>query len=346
MGLATPGWHPPAAASETVAVIIPAYNAEQTIGDTLLSVRAQSWTALDIVVVDDGSTDATVAIARRHAAADHRVQVIAQPNAGVAHARNRGIAATASRYIAPVDADDLWSRDKIELQMAAVARHGGEPGLVYTWFCVIDEDNRITRRESRGRSEGNVLAELCRFNFVGTGSNALMLRSAVEAAGCYDSSLRRRGAEGSEDYRLYLAIAEHHEFVAVRDYLTGYRELPGNMSSNAARMVRSRDICANDLVVRHPELRPAADEGHIRFMRFMMARSLREGDAGQAARLLGRMFRADPRVAALSFAELVRQRWHRRRHSADLKKERPLFPIGNPDTDGPMPALSPQGPVV
>src|SRR5260221_13860612 len=90
---------------ELVSVIIPAYNAQATLDETLNSVRSQTHRNLEIVVVDDGSTDDTAIVAQRHSAVDSRVHIIRQDNAGVAAARNAGIAATSGRYVAPIDAD-------------------------------------------------------------------------------------------------------------------------------------------------------------------------------------------------------------------------------------------------
>ncbi|MET0379015.1 MAG: glycosyltransferase family A protein, partial [Spongiibacteraceae bacterium] len=86
-----------------VTVIVPAYNAEKTIGETLISIRAQTYSQLEILVVDDGSTDATVSIAQSHADADARVRLILQENSGVAAARNRGIMEASCDYVAPTD---------------------------------------------------------------------------------------------------------------------------------------------------------------------------------------------------------------------------------------------------
>src|SRR5579863_7666011 len=94
---------------ELVTVVIPAYNAAHTIDETLRSARYQTHRNLEILVVDDGSKDATPEVVARHAVIDARIRLIVQENAGVAAARNRGIAEAKSDLIAPLDADDLWA---------------------------------------------------------------------------------------------------------------------------------------------------------------------------------------------------------------------------------------------
>ena len=98
-----------------IAVIIPAYNSARYLGETLESVAWQTLQPAEVIVVDDGSTDCTAAIA----ASFPGVRVVAQENAGPSVARNVGVAAAASPVIAFLDADDIWLPDKLELQMAA-----------------------------------------------------------------------------------------------------------------------------------------------------------------------------------------------------------------------------------
>lgn len=304
---------PQATDEELVSVVIPAYNAQATLDDTLNSVRSQTHRNLEIVVVDDGSTDDTAIIAQRHSAVDPRVRVIRQDNAGVAAARNAGIAATSGRYVAPIDADDLWAPSKIARQLLAAAKDQGKVGLVYSWFAVIDQDNGVLRLEDGADAEGAVLRQLLLGNFVGNGSSALILRSAIEFAGFYDVALRASGCEGAEDYKMYLEIAEQYQFAIVPDYLTGYREYSGNMSSDVARMVRSRDVCVDEFAIRHPELRDAIENGRTGFLRVMIIRSVRERQFVVAARLFATMLRRNPLGAAHAVIETVKNRVIRRR---------------------------------
>src|SRR4051812_8060223 len=98
----------------TVSVIIPAYNAEAFVGRTLASLRAQSFTDFEAIVVDDGSKDATAAVVQAVVEADPRFRLIRQANGGVAVARNRALAEVRGRYVANLDADDLWRPQFLE----------------------------------------------------------------------------------------------------------------------------------------------------------------------------------------------------------------------------------------
>lgn len=286
-------------ASSTVSVVIPAYNASRTLGETLRSAMAQTHAELEILVVDDGSTDETVQVAEELAALDGRIRLLRQANAGVAAARNAGIAASSGEFIAPLDADDLWHPAKIERQLGMFREGGDRIGLVYSWFALIDRHSRVVQLRHKPRQQGNVLAALAYRNFIGNGSSALIRRSAFDCTGGYDPSLRTRGGQGCEDWKLYFEIAERHHFGVVPEPLTGYRDLPDNMSSDVLQMLRSRDLCTADLLPRHPELAKAFRSGRNRLSRLLFHRAVRRGRVDEVARLARSIARHDPAFFAL-----------------------------------------------
>ena len=279
---------------ELVSVIVPAYNAAAWIDMTLRSVRAQTHSNLEIIVVDDGSTDATAAVVESHVAEDPRITLLRTKNGGVAAARNLALTAAKGRYFAPVDADDLWHRDKIALQLAAIRGSEETVGLAYCWYVIINGKNEVISRSSRGRASGRVLKAMCNHNLVGNGSAPLILRQAALDVGGFDPSLRARGAQGCEDYKLYFQIAETYSFALVRDYLVGYRIHAAGMSRDNDRMIRSRELVTAELVSRHPEFRWAIQWGNVRVKRFRAAETLRSGQYAAAFSLLGSMIKDSP----------------------------------------------------
>ena len=113
-----------------VSVVIPAYNGAQFIGNALESVLSQSLPADEIIVVNDGSEDATAEVLQAYA---HQIQIIEQPNLGVAAARNRGLAAAQGELIAFLDQDDLLLPDKLKLQVDCLAQHP-TVGMLHSGF--------------------------------------------------------------------------------------------------------------------------------------------------------------------------------------------------------------------
>jgi glycosyltransferase involved in cell wall biosynthesis len=295
---------------ELVTVVVPAYNAAATIRRTLKSVQKQTHRNLEILVVDDGSTDATRAIVEKLGQADPRIRLVPLSNSGVAAARNMGIVQAKGRFIAPIDADDLWRSDKIALQLRAFRDGGEQIGLVYTWYKIIDEADRVIVAKPTPPVEGDLLQAIAIRNIVGNGSSVMFRREIALAVGGYDATLRRRDAQGCEDWKLYFQIAERHEFALVPAFLTGYRQLRGNMSSNVMRMLRSRDLCMDEFTLRHPELRRRFHQSRNILMRFMLHRSLRDARPGAALQLARAMLVHDRVFALATLATLpVKAAW-------------------------------------
>jgi glycosyltransferase involved in cell wall biosynthesis len=240
---------------ELVSVIVPAYNAAATLSETLASALAQSYKNLEVIVVDDGSADATAEIAAFFAERDSRVRLLRQSNAGVAAARNLAIVQAHGNYVAPLDADDLWHPEKIASQIATLRRGGPRVGVVYCWRRLIDVAGRVITEVRRPYPhEGNVLAAVLLGNIPGNGSVPLIRRACLLEIGGFDTSLRDQGAQGCEDLRLYLQLAERCDFALVPRFLVGYRATPRNMSSDPRRISRSEAIVLKEARRRHPEL--------------------------------------------------------------------------------------------
>ncbi|EGE57512.1 putative glycosyltransferase protein [Rhizobium etli CNPAF512] len=275
----------PTAAPPLITVVIPAYNAEKTLLETLQSVSNQSYDKLEILVVDDGSRDGTFALASDYSLIDRRVRVLRQANGGVARARNYGIGEARGVYVAPVDADDIWHPEKIERQFQALAKFPDGQGVAYNWYAAIDENGVIFGHSRPVLHEGNIFEPLLRENFIGNGSTPLMPRAEVLRCGGYDASLRDSGAEGCEDLKLYLALAESLPFALVRDFLTGYRFTRGNMSSNAYRMLKSHALVMAPIIERYPHLRRDIHTAKFHTTHWYFSKALTNRDYAQLKKL-------------------------------------------------------------
>src|SRR5206468_8646268 len=192
-----------------VSVIVPAWNAQDTLLETLESAAAQTHRNLEILIVDDGSTDRTAEIATEFCASDPRARLIRQDNRGVAAARNRAIDAAQGEYIAPLDADDLWQPEKIARQLGTFAQGPPSVGLVYCWYRMIDGEGEVTEPPWAPVMEGSVFREHLKLNF-GTGSSPLIRRGALGDLR-YDPALQQAGNQGCEDWLLQLRIAAEHD---------------------------------------------------------------------------------------------------------------------------------------
>jgi glycosyltransferase involved in cell wall biosynthesis len=221
-----------------VSVIVPAFDAATKIRQTLDAALAQTYQEIEVIVVDDGSSDATSTIVEQLVARDARIHLIQQRNAGVGAARNTAIRIARGKYIAPLDADDFWFPEKLEKQVVCMEQSGYETGLVYCWSASTDNQGGLVSSCSH-TVEGRLRRALILRNVVGNGSVPLIRTSAFKRVGLYLTRAEQGGAQGCEDWDLYLRIAENFEIRAVPEYLLAYRQAGSSMSANAETMAAS-----------------------------------------------------------------------------------------------------------
>jgi glycosyltransferase involved in cell wall biosynthesis len=283
-----------------VSVIVPAYNAAGTIERTVTSALQQTYSNLEVLVVDDGSRDETATLVRRMAAKDQRIKLLQKPNGGLVSARNHGIAHAQGDFIAPLDADDLWHPEKLRKQVAAMR---DEVGLVYCWSRTIDRQDRVLFDLAPCMLRGNVYAALIIKNFLHSGA-PLVRRACIDRVGGYDATLATRGADCCEDLKFNLDVAERYDFEVVPEFLSAYRLHPGTMSRDLDAMLRSHKIVVADVRARHPELpdklfRWANAHQHLEFGLVHLG----EGHALVGSRLLVAALLEDP-IDTLRFGAL------------------------------------------
>ena len=248
-------WHQKRHSSKEplVSVIIPAYNAERFIARTLQSVLAQTYTNLEVIVVDDGSGDGTAQIVKSIAQTDRRIIFLQQPNLGVAAARNLGISKSTGEFIAPIDADDLWYPENIVKQVQQM-QSDSSVGLVYSWSVDIDENDALLGGFRAAKIEGEVYNTLVCHNFIGNASASLIRRSCLGKANPYNCEMKLQNAQGCEDWELYLRIAENYQFRVVPEFLVGYRKLLSSMSGDYNQMAKSHASIMQTVRQKHPHL--------------------------------------------------------------------------------------------
>lgn len=210
-----------------VSVVIPVWNGAATIERTLASALAQTFGDIEVLVINDGSTDDTAERVAR--CTDPRVQRHDFSNAGLAASRNRGIRLARGEFIAFLDADDLWRPRKLELQLAAL-RARPAAALAYGFSDCIDADDRDIGRGSHIECSGKVYEQLLHANFLDNGSTPLVRAAALATSGVFDETL-----PAAEDWDLWLRLAWHFEVVCVPEPLTLYRVHGQSMSGNLPR---------------------------------------------------------------------------------------------------------------
>jgi glycosyltransferase involved in cell wall biosynthesis len=214
-----------------ISVIIPVYNGENTIRETIESVLNQTLQDLEVIVVDDGSQDSTLEIVS--SIKDPRLKVLSYSNAGVCTNRNRGIAHAVGEYISFIDADDLWTPDKLEAQLKAL-QENPKAAVAYSWTDWIDESSQWLGRGNYLSDQGDVYAKLLLNDFVANGSNPLIRRQALTEVGGFDESIT-----AAEDWDLWQRLGARYHFVVVPYPQILYRISANSLSTNVWDMESS-----------------------------------------------------------------------------------------------------------
>jgi glycosyltransferase involved in cell wall biosynthesis len=215
-----------------VSVVIPAFNAAMHIGRALDSVLAQDYSPLEILVVDDGSTDDTAALVEDRFPF---VKVISQSNAGVAAARNTGLSAASGELICFLDADDGWFPGKLHAQVSYLRAHP-EVALVYHDWLVWSPESceevptppeypMASTLPVDAQKSGFIYAQLLMSCVVHT-STVMMRRSVVEDIGVFDASLKK-----GEDYDYWMRVSQNREMHKLDRVYSYYRVAPGSLST-------------------------------------------------------------------------------------------------------------------
>ena len=324
------------ASAPLVSVIITAYNVADYIGPAILSALAQTLGDFEVLVLDDGSTDGTLKTAR--AFFDRRLRIIQCPHRGPATLLRAGIELAQSPYIAPLDADDLWTPEKLEQQYQFLEAHR-DAGLAFTWSRVIDEEGQDTGITSQLWEGPVAFSEMLSDCALGLNSAALIRRKTLLAAGGIDTSL---SAHYDLDLALRIALLRHRNVWAIPEFLTMHRRRPGQLSSDIPAMehafhqvmVKARTL-APSLLARVEQEAQASMQRRFAYGWYSKRKYRRSLDA------MARLFRHDPSAfsrdrrnwemtAAALTAQVLPERLHTRWSLAALGPRRREF-YGPPD---------------
>ncbi len=213
-----------------VSVILPAYNAERTLEEPLESLLAQTHGEWEAIIVDDGSSDGTLALARDYADRDSRMRVLTQENSGVCVARNAGIAAARHDWLLFLDADDTIAPEHLELMTGALARDDSLDAVRCGWCSVTPRGYRTSI--STPKTTGDLFEELA-VDWQFAIHACVVKKSLVEEVGGFEPGLTT-----SEDWDLWQRVARvGARFGRVKELLAFYRMRPGSASKQAYRML-------------------------------------------------------------------------------------------------------------
>jgi glycosyltransferase involved in cell wall biosynthesis len=219
-----------------VTVVTPAFNAARFIAGAIESVRAQTFQDWEMIVVDDGSTDGTVEIVEAHAAASGgRLRCFRQPNRGPGAARNLAMRSADTEFIALLDADDAYLPFHLAVAVEELQRNPGL-ALVHGRVLVLHPDGRIAYPpRPSSRLSGHITGVLYTRSTNCIPSTVVLRRACLDVVGYFDESLHP-----SEDRDLWLRMAERWEVRFIDLPVAIYRILPGSVSSDPDRAMRTQ----------------------------------------------------------------------------------------------------------
>lgn len=217
---------------QTVSIIMPVHDAQATLGDSIRSVLAQDYPEWELLIVDDGSTDNSVAIALEAAERDARIRVLSQDNRGPSVARNLGLRHATGEVIAFLDADDLWQHDKLATHISLFSFRP-EIEMSFARIQPIDVDGKPCARRSRMPQGPLALEDLLASNPACTSSNLVVRRSLLDRIGGFDERLHH-----AEDQELMIrALMRGARIEAINCTLVRYRVSPSSASANLEAML-------------------------------------------------------------------------------------------------------------
>jgi glycosyltransferase involved in cell wall biosynthesis len=199
---------------DLISVVIPTFNRIGCVVRAIESAANQTYPEVEIIVVDDGSTDGTATLLRTFACARPFRFVEGGVNEGAPAARNRALALCAGRWVAFLDSDDVWHPRKLERQIETLTASGAEFGACYTGLAEYDDGGHLCG-VSRATDHGDIRAGLMTYNLVGSTSSILVRRDLLSEVGGFALDLR-----SCQDWELWVRLAQRTKFACVPEILT------------------------------------------------------------------------------------------------------------------------------
>lgn len=264
-----------------ISVVMPAYNAALNLAAAVDSVLSQTFEKFELIIIDDGSSDNTLYIAKEYSLKDERIVVIPQENRGAAVARNTGISMARGKYIAFLDADDVWDSRKLDLHFNHLEANENL-GMSFARVVYMMPDGTPTDRISSAKLTNITPKDFFFENLAVTPSNSVCRKDALIQVGCFDESFQNLGFE---DVELFLRIICSDWAIEGLDYpLIFYRLSESGASSNLDNMYNGWYYLVEKMRVFSPDLvEDNYKYAKANMFRYLSRRAIRLGLDGKTA---------------------------------------------------------------
>jgi glycosyltransferase involved in cell wall biosynthesis len=272
-----------------LSVVVPSYNTARFVRESVRSILDQSLADLEVIVVDDGSTDDSLEVIA--SLDDPRLTCVRQPNCGLAGARNTGIALSRAGTIGFCDADDVWYPRKAERHLA-VMDADARLGLTFSFSEYLSEDGRPTGQLLITRCREPSAHDLIRRNHVGNGSTPVVHKDVFRLAGLFDETL------GScEDFEMWVRSAARTSWKLrlLPEVLTGYRIRPGSMTTSYESFLRGHRLALERFRTYVPAFTDReAERSYAECLRIASRKAFSNGQVRMSRRLFADALRHAP----------------------------------------------------
>lgn len=207
-----------------VSIILPVYNGEKYLGESMESILAQTYNNFELLIINDGSKDGSLSIIKKYK--DKRIKVYTQKNQGLAATLNRGIKLAKGEYLARQDQDDLSLPSRLDKQVNYL-NNNPRCGLVGTWSEIINENGTTTGYYHRHPAENDILKIELLFDNPFVHSSVMLRKDVFKKVNGYATN---NNWQPPEDYELWSRIARYYNIGNIPVVLHKYREVPGSMS--------------------------------------------------------------------------------------------------------------------
>ncbi len=286
----------------TISVVMPIYNVEDYVAEAVQSVLDQSFDDFELICVDDGGPDRSMQIVREFS--DPRIRIVCQTNRGLAGARNTGIANAKGQFVALLDSDDRWHKDKLMLHFIHLTANPGV-GVSYAGSRFMDANGEILAVSMHPKIGRVSSSDIINRNPIGNGSAPVLRKSALDRAlfphptdvgrNCwFDESFRQ-----SEDIELWIRLAVQHgvAFEGIGGQLTDYRIIAGALSANVVKQYLSWNRMLRKLASYAPQfVDKYGDKARAYQLRYLARRSLQLGNFVLALDFLKRALALKPQI--------------------------------------------------
>lgn len=287
----------------TVSVIIPVYNVEKYIAETIESVLAQTYQDFEIIIVDDESPDNSIEICRRFT--DERIRIFQQKNRGLAGARNTGIRHSQGNYIALLDSDDLWLSEKLERQVNFLETHP-QVGVTFCPAEFMNEEGIPLATYQHPKLTGIDAGYLFQANAIGSGSSPMIRREVFEAIAFQDNlhgktenSYFDEHFKRSEDLECWIRIALQTQWKieGTNEILLYYRVNHQSLSAEVMKQFESWEQVLNKTRTYAPQFIAEIESlARAYQLRYLSRHAIRLKEGQMAVKLINKALKSDQQI--------------------------------------------------